>query len=147
MNIKVLKPKYHGCSPIWNQSRGGEACSNGCYWPILCLSQQTVHVTGQTGGGAHCVVPQNKDRIIQPVQTILHSRLGGPEGLKGLRVAEKRRGKEQLSISTLGQKLKTLIAWFGLKNKRQQRRLKRNINWAISASVTVLYYSHQSLFL
>lgn len=63
------------------------------------------------------MVPQNKDCIIQPVQTILHSRLGGPEGLKGLRVGEKRRGREQLSISTLGQKLKTLIAWFGLKPK------------------------------
>ena len=76
-----VKFPYHRCCPTWNQCRGREVCSNGCYWPILCLSQQTVYVAGQTGGGAHGMVPQNKDCIIQSVQTILHSRLGAPEGL------------------------------------------------------------------
>lgn len=33
---------------------------------------------------------------------------------------ESRRGTEQLSISTLGQKLKTLIAWCGLETKKKQ---------------------------
>lgn len=76
-----VKYSYHRCCPTWNQCRGREVCSNGCYWPILCLSQQTVYVAGQTGSGAHGMVPQNKDCIIQSVQTILHPRLGAPEGL------------------------------------------------------------------
>lgn len=91
---KYLKFSYHRCCPTWNQCRGREVCSNGCYWPILCLSQQTVYVAGQTGGGAHCMVPQNKDCIIQSVQTILHSRLGGPEGLNSEGLG-KGRGEEK----------------------------------------------------
>lgn len=70
---------YHRCCPAWNQHRRREVCSNRCYWSIWSLSQQIVYVAGQTGGGAHCVVPQNKDCIIQSIQAILHSRLGGPE--------------------------------------------------------------------
>ncbi len=120
--FKYLKFSYHRCRPTWNQCGGREVRSNGCNWPILCVSQQTVYVAGQTGGGAHCMVPQNKDCIIQSVQTILHSRLGGPEGLKSEELGrgeERKRGTEQLSISTLGQKLKTLIVWCGLKKKQK----------------------------
>lgn len=73
---------YHRRRSTWNQGGGRKVCSDGCYWPILSLSQQTVYVTGQTGGGAHCMVPQNEDCIIQPVQTILHSGLEGPQGLE-----------------------------------------------------------------
>lgn len=44
--------------------------------------------------------------------------------------------------------MKTLIAWFGLKNKKQQRQLKCNIDWAISASVKVLsYQSHLYIYM
>lgn len=39
------------------------------------LTQQPMDVAGQTGGGAHSVVPQNVDNIIQSVQTVLHLRL------------------------------------------------------------------------
>lgn len=93
--LKYLKFSYHRCRPTWNQCRGREVCSNGCNWPILCVSQQTVYVAGQTGGGAHCMVPQNKDCIIQSVQTILHSRLGGPQGLKSEELGRGRREEKR----------------------------------------------------
>lgn len=94
-NSKYLKSSYHRCCPTWNQCGGGEVCSDGRYWPVLRLSQQTVYVAGQTGGGAHCMVPQNEDCIIQSVQTILHSRLGGPEGLKSEGLGERERREEE----------------------------------------------------
>lgn len=90
-----VKLSYHCCCPIWDQCRSREVCSNGCDWPILRLSQQTVQVTGQTGGGAHGMVPQNKDCIIQSVKTILHSRLGGPEGLRSGGLGRGRREEEK----------------------------------------------------
>lgn len=90
-----MKLSYHRCSPTLNQCRGRKIWSNGCYWPILCLSQQTVYVAGQTGGGAHCVVPQNKDCIIQSVQAILHSRLGGPKGLRNEGLGRERREEKK----------------------------------------------------
>lgn len=75
------------------------------------------------------MVPQNEDCIIQSVQAILHSRLGEPEGLRneglGGEGDGKRRRTEQLSLSILGQKLKTLIAWCGLKKKKKCIRNKR----------------------
>lgn len=64
------------------------------------------------------MVPQYKDCIIQSVQTIFHSRLKGKGGLWKERFRkteeEKEKRAEQLSISILGAKLKTLIVWSGL---------------------------------
>lgn len=46
----------------------------------------------------------------------------------GVRGEERRRRTEQLSLSTLGQKLKTLIAWCGLEKKQKQGQKKRKEN-------------------
>lgn len=42
---------------------------------VVGLVHQAVDVTGQTGRGAHSVVPQDVDHIIQSVQSVLHLRL------------------------------------------------------------------------
>lgn len=42
-----------------------------------------MYVAGQTGGGAHGMVAQDEDGIIQSVQAILHPRLGGPREKRG----------------------------------------------------------------
>lgn len=42
---------------------------------VVGLGQQAVDVRGQTGRGAHSVVPQDMDHIVKSVQTILHLRL------------------------------------------------------------------------
>lgn len=44
----------------------------------MVLVQQAVDVSGQTGRGAHGVVPQDVDHIIQSVQSVLHLRLQTP---------------------------------------------------------------------
>lgn len=94
-NNIIWKFSYHrGCSTR-NQCRGRKVCSNGRYWPILCLPQQTVYVTRQTGSGAHCMVPQNEDCIIQSVQAILHSRLEEPEGSRNEGLGEREKGREE----------------------------------------------------
>lgn len=41
----------------------------------MALVHQAVDVAGQAGGGAHGVVPQDVDHIVQSVQSILHLRL------------------------------------------------------------------------
>lgn len=42
----------------------------------VAVVEQAVEVVGQAGGGgAHGVVPQDVDHVVQSVQTILHLRL------------------------------------------------------------------------
>ena len=112
---------YHRCRPTATQPRSREVGSDGCYWSIVCLSQQAVYVAGQTGGGAHSMVPQDEDGIVQSVQAILHPRLGAPRGMK--RGARGRRGErrtEQLNISTLRAKIEDtdLMVWSLAKEKK-----------------------------
>lgn len=42
---------------------------------VVGLVQQAVDVSGQPSRGAHSVVPQDVDDIIQSVQAVLHLRL------------------------------------------------------------------------
>lgn len=49
---------------------------------MVVLVQQAVGVSGQTGRGAHSVVPQDVDDIIKPVQSVLHLRLQTPRDKK-----------------------------------------------------------------
>lgn len=42
---------------------------------MVGLVQQAVDVSGQSGRGAHSVVPQDVDHVIQSVQSVLHLRL------------------------------------------------------------------------
>lgn len=39
---------------------------------VVALVEQVVDVVGQAGGGAHGVVPQDVDHVVQAVQPILH---------------------------------------------------------------------------
>ena len=62
----------HHCGVVaGRQLRGGWQRGGGG----AGVAQQAVEVTGQPGRGAHSVVPQHVDHIIQPVQTVLHLRL------------------------------------------------------------------------
>lgn len=45
---------------------------------VVVLVQQAVDVSWQTGCGAHGVVPQDVDHIVQSVQSVLHLRLQTP---------------------------------------------------------------------
>ena len=67
--------RYHGCRPAADQSRAGEVGSKGCDWSVVGLSEQAVEVAGQAGGGAHSVVTQDMDGIVQAIQTVLHTGL------------------------------------------------------------------------
>lgn len=49
---------------------------------MVGLVQQAVDVSGQTGRGAHSVVPQDVDHVIQSVQSVLHLRLEIPRDKK-----------------------------------------------------------------
>lgn len=55
----------------------GEGQAAGRLWvAVVALVEQAVDVVGQAGGGgAHGVVPQDVDHVVQSVQTILHLRL------------------------------------------------------------------------
>ena len=54
------------------QSAGGSRVA------MVVLVQQAVDVGWQTGCGAHGVVPQDVDHIVQSVQSVLHLRLQTP---------------------------------------------------------------------
>lgn len=54
---------------------GERRAAGGFRVAVVALVDQAVDVAGQAGGGAHGVVPQDVDHIVQSVQTILHLRL------------------------------------------------------------------------
>lgn len=45
---------------------------------VVALVDQAVDVAWQAGGGAHGVVPQDVDHVVQSVQAVLHLRLQTP---------------------------------------------------------------------
>lgn len=60
----------HGCRVTGERQTAG-----GFRVAVVALVHQAVDVAWQAGGGAHGVVPQDVDHIVQSVQTILHLRL------------------------------------------------------------------------
>lgn len=71
-SLKYFKEEVvnHGRSVAGERQRAG-----GFWVAVVGLVQQAVDVTGQTGRGAHSMVPQDVDHIVQSVQTVLHLRL------------------------------------------------------------------------
>lgn len=70
--LKYFKEVFanHGCRVTGERQTAG-----GFRVAVVALVHQAVDVAGQAGGGAHGVVPQDVDHIVQSVQTILHLRL------------------------------------------------------------------------
>lgn len=54
---------------------GERQAAGGFRVAVVAVADQAVDVVGQAGGGAHGVVPQDVDHVVQPVQAILHLRL------------------------------------------------------------------------
>lgn len=79
---------------------GERQAAGGFPVALVALVGQAVEVVGQAGGGAHGVVPQHVDHVVQSVQTILHLRLhrSKPE-LVGL--GKLARGSPQRSTASL----------------------------------------------